>query len=152
MKYLLLAFLSLAMHPAVAFDRKPSPELTPSSVVEIVLQAMATNDNPTMDAGIAQAFEFASPKNKASVGPFWHFSAIVKHPNFAPLIDHSRRELGEPVIDGASASIPIVVVAKSGEVAGYLWRLSKQTEGEHKDSWMTDAVERVPLGPSMKSL
>ncbi len=152
MRYLVLAVIALWVPIGSAFDRQPSPELTPTSVVEIVLAAMAENDEPTPDAGIAQAFQFASPQNKASTGPFWHFAAIVKHPNYAPLINHRSRELGEPLVEGDSATIPIVVVSSTGEVAGFMWRLSKQPAGDFANSWMTDAVERIPLGHSIKSL
>ena len=73
------------------------PELSPKDVVEIVLGSMANNDSPSPDAGLQQAFEFASPSNKRSTGPFWHFKAIVEQPAYAPLINHTRRTLGTRV-------------------------------------------------------
>jgi len=44
------------------------------------------------------------------------------------------------------------VVGTNGEVAGYLWSLSRQIGGDHIDSWMTDSVVRVPLGPKLNAL
>lgn len=148
-----LGILFLLLSPgAWAFDKMPRPSWTPSEVVEIVLSAMASNDTPDADAGIKQAFEFASPRNKQATGPFWHFKAIVKQPNFAPLLNHTSRDIGDAVLEGDTASIPLVVVGPSGEVAGFMWTLTKQDEGEFSDSWMTDGVVRIPLGPSMKAL
>lgn len=135
-----------------ASEVEPSPALTPESVVTIVLDAMANNDQPSPDAGIAQAFRFASPKNRASLGPYWHFVAVVKQPAYAPLLNHSTREMGAVVIDGNTASIPIMVVGKNGEVAGFMWSLSKQTEGDYLNSWMTDGVARIPLGSPINAL
>ena len=149
-----LAFLTLGVTSfAFGYDKTPSPELSPKDVVEIVLGSMANNDSPKPDAGLQQAFEFASPSNKRTTGPFWHFKAIVEQPAYAPLINHTRRALGEPEFAGNNtASIPIMVVGSNGEVAGYLWSLSKQSGGDYQDSWMTDSVRRIPLGPKMNAL
>jgi len=146
----LVCLLSLGFGPSQAAT--PSPSMSPSDVVETVLQAMARNDQPSADAGIEMAYRFASPANRASLGPYWHFVAVVKQPAYAPLINHANRELGQPTLDERSASIPVIVVGSSGEVAGYLWSLSKQTDGDYADSWMTDSVVRVPLGPDLKAL
>ncbi len=138
---------------ALGYDRTPSPDLSPKDVVEIVLGGMANNDNPTPDAGIQQAFQFASPSNKRTTGPFWHFKAIVEQPAYAPLLNHTSRTLGDPEFSGNNVvSIPLMVVGANGEIAGYLWSLSKQIGGDYRDSWMTDSVTRVPLGPKMNAL
>ena len=152
MRWLIVLSLGVTSF-AFGYDKTPSPGLSPKDVVEIVLGSMANNDSPSPDAGLQQAFEFASPSNKQSTGPFWHFKAIVEQPAYAPLINHTRRALGEPEFAGNNtASIPIMVVGSNGEVAGYLWSLSKQSVGDYQDSWMTDSVRRIPLGPKMNAL
>ena len=150
-----LAFLTLGVASfAFGYDRTPSPDLSPKDVVEIVLGGMANNNNdPTPDAGIQLAFQFASPSNKRSTGPFWHFKAIVEQPVYAPLINHTSRTLGEPEFAGNhTSSIPLMVVGANGEVAGYLWALSRQIGGDYRDSWMIDSVTRIPLGPKTNAL
>ena len=138
---------------SLGYDKTPSPNFSPTDVVEIVLGGMAKNDSPTPDAGLQQAFQFASPSNKRATGPFWHFKAIVEQPAYAPLINHASRTLGEPrFTSNNAASVPLVVVGTNGELAGYLWSLSKQIGGDHIDSWMTDSVVRVPLGPKLNAL
>ena len=149
----LLCFVGLWFSCAHAFDQDPSPRFEPLDVLEIVLAGMAANDFPERDAGLRQAFRFASPGNKAAVGPFWHFKAVVNQPDYAPLLNHIERVIGDPLVSEAtSASIPVIVTSGNGEIAGFMWRLSLQTNGEYKGSWMTDAVYRVALGEDLKAL
>ena len=138
---------------SLGYDRTPSPNFSPTEVVNIVLGGMANNDSPTPDAGLQQAFQFASPSNKKATGPFWHFKAIVEQPAYAPLINHASRTLGEPRFTGKNAAtVPLVVIGTNGEVAGYLWSLSRQIGGDHIGSWLTDSVVRVPLGSKLNAL
>lgn len=138
---------------SLGYDKTPSPNFSPTDVVNIVLGGMANNDSPTPDAGLQQAFQFASPSNKKATGPFWHFKAIVEQRAYAPLINHTSRTLGTPRFTGKNAAtVPLVVVGTNGEVAGYLWSLSKQIGGDHIGSWLTDSVVRVPLGPKLNAL
>ena len=133
-------------------DRSPSPELTPENVVEIVAKAMANNDSPRPDSGIERAFQFASPSNRKVTGPFWHFKTMIQQPDSAPLINHTSRVIGQPDFFGDTVSIPLIIFSANGEVAGFLWSLSKQTAGAYIDSWMTDSVVRVPIGSKLKAL
>ena len=150
---LLLCLLLGVSSVSSGHDKTPSPNFSPIDVVNIVLGGMVNNDSPTPDAGLQQAFQFASPSNKRATGPFWHFKAIVEQPAYAPLINHASRTLGEPrFTDNNAATLPLVVVGADGEVAGYLWSLSRQVGGDHIDSWMTDSVVRVPLGPKLNAL
>ena len=138
---------------SLGYDRTPSPNFSPTEVVNIVLGGMANNDSPTPDAGLQQAFQFASPSNKKATGPFWHFKAIVEQPAYASLINHASRTLGEPRFTGKNAAtVPLVVIGTNGEVAGYLWSLSRQIGGDHIGSWLTDSVVRVPLGSKLNAL
>ncbi len=151
MKLIVYWFFFFTMD-AMGSDRSPSPDLTPENVVEIIVKAMANNDSPQPDSGIKRAFEFASPSNRKVTGPFWHFKIMVKQPAYAPLINHISRVIGTPKFTGNTVAIPLMVFATNGEVAGFLWSLSKQTAGAHLDSWMTDSVIRVPVGPKLRAL
>ena len=153
MRWLLCLLLGVSSVSS-GYDKTPSPNFSPTDVVEIILGGMANNDSPTPDAGLQQAFQFASPSNKRATGPFWHFKAIVKQPEYAPLINHASRTLGEPRFrsNNNTVAVPLVVVGTNGEVAGYLWSLSRQIGGDHIDSWMTDSVVRIPLGSKLNAL
>ena len=149
---LIFCFYLVFASAAWGFDRSPSPELTPENVVEIVAKAMANNDSPRPDSGIERAFQFASPSNKKVTGPFWQFKIMVKQPAYAPLINHISRVIGIPKFNGNTVAIPLMVFATNGQATGFLWSLSKQTTGANLDSWMTDSVIRVPVGPKLKAL
>lgn len=131
---------------------EPDVQFSPEDVVQVVLNAMQTNDVPYPNAGVEQAFYFASPKNKRATGPLWHFTAIVRQPEYLPLINHRSRQLGEAESTPDGMTVPVIVIGASGEVAGYLWRLSQQTDAPYQGFWMTDAVIPVQLGQTMRGL
>jgi hypothetical protein len=131
---------------------EPEARYLPEEVVQLVLTAMQTNDAPYPNAGVEQAFYFASPKNKRATGPLWHFTAIVTQPQYAPLLNHRSRQIGQPERSDDGMTVPVIVIGEQGQVAGYLWRLSRQTDAPFDGFWMTDAVIPVELDQSMRGL
>lgn len=123
---------------------RPSPDLSPQDVVRVVCNAM--KDNTAKDEGIAKVFAFASPENRKMTGPLERFIPMVKTPAYAPMLNCKSIELGpgETVEDVTQQSVKIT--AADGSVSVYVFILSKQTAGEFKDCWMTDAV--MPVRPS----
>jgi hypothetical protein len=136
MSALLLA-LALWAPPA-----HPTPSLTPSDVVGIVLNALQHNDDPRPDAGIATTFEFASPANRLETGPLERFALMIKNPAYRPMLGfRSARRL--PVeIDGTHARQRVVLVGRDGSQVTYVFLLSKQSDGPYANCWMTDGVIR----------
>jgi hypothetical protein len=109
-----------ATAPAPA-GKQPSPSLSPEEVVRIQLEALKAND--ASDNGIAITFRFASPGNK----------------NF-------RSATFEPLeTDGQFAQQLVEIVDTQGTHWLYLFRLSKQQEGNLAGCWMTDGVLPVEL-------
>ena len=53
---------------------------------------------------------------------------------------NGSKSLGD---DKTTAEQTVTLIAADGDVATYLFRLSKQRDGEFKDCWMTDGVIRV---------
>jgi hypothetical protein len=94
-----------AISPPVPQPVLPAPSLQfePSDVVRIVIEALANNDEPFVDAGIATTFAFASPANKANTGPLAKFSKMVKNQVYAVMIDHREHEFSEVVLTGNKA-------------------------------------------------
>ncbi len=119
----------------------PRPEYTAEQVVQIVMDALQNNDEA--DSGIAVTFNFASPENKKATGPLERFTPMVKTEAYRPMLRFRSADHG-PVrtADGAAEQV-VTLVAADGEIASYVFRLSKQTEGEFKGCWMTDGVYRV---------
>lgn len=116
----------------------PTPELDPSEVTRIQLDALRSNT--AMNEGIALTYRFASPDNRKVTGPLARFVAMVRSPPYDRLLNHSRVDFGPVRVVDDRAYQPIFVVDANGQRAGYLWVLSKQDSGEFKDCWMTDAV------------
>lgn len=132
--------------PAPTAAMAPSPSLKPEQVVRIVTEALGHNDSPTTDAGIAQAFAFASPGNRQIVGPLARFVIVVKDPMYRALIDYVKIDYAPIRVQGDTAQQLVSVVDEDGEPAAFLWILARQAEGEFKDCWMTDGVTRLGAG------
>lgn len=119
---------------------QPRVDLKPEEVVCIVINALADNDTPFINAGIATTFNFASPGNKVSTGPLAKFTEMVKGPGYGLMVDHLSSEFSEVVFkDGMAYQIVKLIARNSTEVV-FAFRLSQQSEGEYEGMWMTDAV------------
>jgi len=125
---------------ANAEELHPKNEYTPEQVVQIVLEALRTNDSD--DQGIATVFRFASPANKRNTGPLDRFTTMIKR-GFPDMLNHTASETEALEIRGGIAIQPVWLTTEAGQEVGYLFQLGKQTGGEHQGSWMTDAV--IPL-------
>ena len=142
----LLPFLVLAciawksVYAQSAPDLRPKPELTPQQVVEYQLTVLQQNDQPTPDAGIEKAFRFASPANQRTVGPISHFISIVHSPSYAALLNAKEATVTHVQVEDREAKILARIVSASGSQMFYLFILSKQSEGEETNCWLTDGV------------
>lgn len=119
---------------------KPSVELAPQDVVKIVIDALARNDEPHIDAGIETTFNFAAPSNKVITGPLEKFIRMVKGPPYGIMVDHADSEFSEVVLMGDKAYQMVRLTAADGRTEVFAFRLGKQQEGEFADMWMTEAV------------
>src|ERR1700722_10147596 len=129
-----------SVHGQSAVDLTPKPELTPQQVVEYQLTVLQKNDQPTPNAGIEKAFRFASPANQKSVGPISHFISIVHSPSYAALLNAKEATVTNVQVDDREAKILARIVGGSGSEMFYLFILSKQSEGEEINCWLTDGV------------
>lgn len=118
---------------------EPSPQLQPRAVVETVLDALKANDSPSTDAGIATAFAFASPGNRAQTGPLPRFVSMV-HNGYGALLNHRAATIGEPAADGDRLVFPVQVIPQSGPVHYYLFVLAQHSGDTCDGCWMTDGV------------
>jgi Domain of unknown function (DUF4864) len=121
-------------------DLVPRPELSPDEVVQYQVAALQRNDDPTSDAGIERAFRFASPTNKQVTGPLEHFVQIVKSPAYSPLLNSRSSTIVGSELKEDQAKIVVKIVAVDGRELTYVFILSKESEGEFHDCWMTDGV------------
>ena len=119
---------------------RPSAELQPGEVVQIVIDALANNDYPFPDAGIETTFNFASPGNKAQTGPLERFVTLVKGPVFSQMINHRDSTLSEVVLEGNRAVRIVQIVGANNETLYFAFRLGLQQQGDYAGMWLTEAV------------
>ncbi len=126
----------------LAPDLHPSPNYSPQQVVRIQIGALARNDWPREDAGIEITFRFASPDNRRITGPLNRFVALLKNPLYRHMLNHTEAEFGPAMIEQNLAQVPVILTSEQGERAGFVFTLSRQSEGEFDSCWMTDSVVR----------
>ena len=134
------AAAAVADKPDAAVLPQPSVELAPQDVVKIVIDALARNDEPHIDAGIETTFNFASPSNKVVTGPLEKFIRMVKGLPYGIMVDHAESEFSEVVLMGDKAYQMVRLTAPDGRIEVFAFRLGKQGEGDFRDMWMTEAV------------
>ena len=119
-------------------SQKPSPELTPTEVVKIQINALRMNNET--DDGIAVAFRFASPENRRHTGPLPRFASLVKSAPYNPLLYHSEAYFSPLGVSGQRAVQLVGLKDEFGGTYLYVFVLSKQSSGDYKGCWMTDEV------------
>jgi hypothetical protein len=119
-------------------SQQPSPDLTPTEVVKIQINALRMNNES--DDGIAVAFRFASPDNRRVTGPLPRFARLVKSSPYSPLLYHSEAYFSPLGVSGQRAVQLVGLKDEFGGTYLYVFVLSKQTSGEYKGCWMTDEV------------
>lgn len=136
----------------VPADSLPEPDssLSPKAVVRLQVEALGANDTPREDAGIEAAFNFASPANKRATGPLRRFRTLFETPAYRPMIDHRGATYSDARVDGDAAQVGVILVTPDGRRAGYIFRLSKQSDAPYEGCWMTDGVQPVPLKQARK--
>ncbi len=115
----------------------PEPALKPGEVVRIQLEALRHNDGH--DRGIAVAFRFASPANRANTGPFPRFAAMIRNGPYALMLDFREARYGPVEIVAKRARQRVTLTGAGGRMT-YWFYLSRQAKPPYVDCWMTDAV------------
>ena len=116
----------------------PSPELEPSDVVRIQVEALRKNS--VLNKGIELTYRFASPGNKRYTGPLDRFIEMVRSAPYDRLLNHISAQYGPVAISGKEAQQMVIIIDADGEEVAFIWVLSQQTHGAFKDCWMTDSV------------
>ena len=124
----------------VAAVPTPEPAYGPAQVIDIQLDALATNDEPIENAGIKTAYNFASPANRRSTGPLSRFVRMVTGPQYAPMVDHVEATAGPLERDGTQATQTVTVTGPTSRTVTYEFGVSKQTDGQFAGCWQTDSV------------
>lgn len=132
------------LNPAKGKVLRPNPDYSPDEVIRLQIEALARNDKPYTNAGIAIAFRFASPLNKKMTGPLPRFTRIVYNRMYRSILNHQIAHYGELEIDGDKAFQAVLLTTSDGDRVGYVFSLSKQKDGRYANCWMTDSVLFLP--------
>ena len=145
-----ITFIILFSTSLLAELLKPTPEINPEKVVKIQLSSLMNNNEPYLNAGIEQTWEFAHPSNRAFTGPIQRFTQMMYAPSYAVMLDHKKHDIIEVKLDKNIAFFFIELTSIDGKMFGFKWTLEKvKEEGGFKDCWMTTAVSTpMPLSTS----
>ncbi|MFT5656234.1 MAG: hypothetical protein ACI9XU_001961 [Arenicella sp.] len=119
---------------------RPSAELQPGDVVQIVIDALSNNDYPFPDAGIETTFNFASPSNKVQTGPLQKFTQLLKGPVFNQMINHRDSTLSDLILDENKALRLVQIISENNKTLYFAFRLGLQQKGDYAGMWLTEAV------------
>ena len=145
-----ITFIILFSTSLLAELLKPTPEINPEEVVKIQLSSLMNNNEPYLNAGIEQTWEFAHPSNRAFTGPIQRFTQMMYAPSYAVMLDHKKHDIIEVKLDKNIAYFFIELTSTDGKIFGFKWTLEKvKEEGGFKNCWMTTAVSTpMPLSTS----
>lgn len=138
-----LLLLGLPAQAQDAAERGPQPDLEPQEAVAAMLLALQ-KDSPE---GVAQLYEFSSPRNREQTGPLERFTLMILT-GFPEMLGHKAARHAPPLVDGDRAMIPVQVISTEDELSEYVFIMSRQHLPDCMGCWMCDAV--VPpeaLGP-----
>ena len=150
MKVLIILFTIFTSDIAFAELLKPNPALKPIEVISIQLNALKDNNNPYLNAGVAQTWEFAHPSNRMYTGPLENFIKMMYAPSFVIMLNHSDHNIIYVSDKDFITHFFVEITDKEGNKFGFTWTLEKViTESKFKDCWMTTAVSQpLPLAKS----
>ena len=151
--YLIVIFFLAIMFIVTAKAEliKPNIEIEPDQVVQIQLNGLMKNDEPNLDNGIKQTWEFAHPLNKKYTGPLPRFINLLKSESYKMLINHLDSEIIEVFKSSNQYGFEITILGNDKKYYKFQWLVEKYyDEGPLKNCWLTTSVSNpVSLGSSI---
>ena len=151
--FIIIFFLFLIFKANFVFAEiiKPNNGIEPYQVVKIQLRGLMKNDNPKMDTGIEQTWEFAHPQNQKYTGPLENFKKMLKGDSYSMLINHLDHEVVEVYNNEKLATFEVTVLDKDKKYYKFKWQVEKYLgEGPLNNCWLTTAVSQpVSTGSSI---
>ena len=151
--YLLIVFIFAVMFIATTKAEliKPKKEIRPDQVVEIQLNGLMNNNDPNLDHGIIQTWEFSHPSNKKYTGPISKFINLLKSESYKMLIDHLDSEIIEVFKSNNQYGFEVTILGSDKKYYKFQWVVEKYyKDGPLKDCWLTTSVSNpVSLGSSI---
>ena len=125
---------------------KPNPDIKPVDVIKIQLTSLMKNNDPYLNAGIEQTWEFAHPSNRVFTGPIQKFTQMMYAPSYAVMLNHLKHDIIDVKLDNNSAFFFIELTSEDGRMYGFKWTLEiVKVDGLYKNCWMTTSVSTPML-------
>ena len=130
---------------------KPNINIEPYQVVKIQLTGLMNNDEPNVDDGIKQTWEFAHPSNKKYTGPLPKFINLLKSENYKMLLNHLDSEIIEVFKSNNRYGFEVTILGNDKNYYKFQWVVEKYyEEGPLKECWLTTSVSNpISLGSSI---
>ena len=130
---------------------KPNTVIEPEQVVLIQLNGLKKNDEPNIDNGIKQTWEFAHPSNKKYTGPLPKFIKMLKGESYQMLLNHIDNRIVEVFRSNNQYGFEVIILGKDKNYYKFQWVVEKYyEEGPLKDCWLTTTVSNpISLGSSI---
>ena len=130
---------------------KPNINIDPYQVVKIQLTGLMNNDEPNVDDGIKQTWEFAHPSNKKYTGPLPKFINLLKSENYKMLLNHLDSEIIEVFKSNNRYGFEVTILGNDKNYYKFQWVVEKYyDEGPLKECWLTTSVSNpISLGSSV---
>ena len=130
---------------------KPNTVIEPDQVVLIQLNSLKKNDEPNIDNGIKQTWEFAHPSNKIYTGPLPKFINMLKGESYKMLLNHIDNRIVEVFKSNNKYGFEVTILGKDKNYYRFRWVVEKYYEdGPLKDCWLTTMVSNpISLGSSI---
>ena len=148
-----VAFWSIAwwvLLGTLSAQPQPDPGLAPGEVIRTVVDALQNRNSPAPNSGIFRVYQFASPANRATTGPYGNFLRLVKLPAFGALSSGHADTYGPLAIFGNRAQQKVRFRVDGSGAAWFLFvvsrQTSEQTHGRCAGCWMVDGVAPMPSG------
>lgn len=122
----------------------PKPEYTPREVVEIVFDALASNDEPHANAGLATAWAFASMEVQARREG--DFLMMAMSGLYHSIFRAASREVVEVQKSDSLAAYDVTGLTRDQEPFCYRVYLNRRFSGQTAGSWLVMAIVRGGQG------
>ena len=151
--YLIVIFFLAIMFIVTAKAEliKPKIGIEPDKVVKIQLTGLMNNDEPNVDDGIKQTWEFAHPSNKKYTGPLPKFINLLKSERYKMLLNHLDNEIIEVFKSENRYGFEVSILGNDKNYYKFQWVVEKYyDEGPLKECWLTTSVSNpISLGSSV---
>ena len=136
-----------------AADIRPAPELDPVDVIRLQLQALRDNE-PANNQGIATAYRFASPRNRAAVGSLDDFTRMLQT-GYSDMLIATGADVALLERRAGEAAVRATLTLPDGSRNHYVFVLQRYRSRDCDGCWLTEGVmqgERERESPPLQTI